>query len=666
MSQFATPTRAGCRRQFSRHLLHGIAALSIASLLLITSQLHSAPAVVGESIGQPNIVLILADDLGWADLGCYGNKIYRTPNLDQLAAEGLRFTDAYAASSVCSPTRASIQSGKYPARLDLTLWLNGKSPAHAKLLDAPHAKQLPLKEVTIAESLRTAGYVTASIGKWHLGDEPYYPQHQGYDLNVGGTASGSPAGGYFLLNKMTLPRAQQGEYLTDHLTDEAIRFIGANHKRPFFLYQAYHSVHTPIQGKPDLVQTYRDRMEKAGRQFNPAYAAMVHSLDENVGRIVAALDEHGIAEDTVVLFFSDNGGYHRVTDNAPLRAGKGYSYEGGHREPLIVRYPRLITAGGVCREPVVSTDFYPTMLELAGLPPSSEQHIDGVSLVRLFDEPAASLDREAIYWHYPHYSPQGGTPSGAIRQGDWKLIEFFEDGRLELYNLRDDLSEEHDQAAAMPEKVEALHAKLLSWRREVDAKMPAPNPNAGKRPPPARTSRGTQIMPSESFPGFDVLSDVEMTEVEMSESAPGYQLRSHTSGFALQKLAEPVRRASFKLQMRTRVEAPHNGFFVFGDVAEEAKLIKCGVFIGGNYAAIYEGTYPSSNVVKLPMELASGETYDVEVSVDLDAATVEMTVGGGNSPKKLSKRLSRRIEAIRYRGYSIVWTETAFGKITQH
>jgi len=440
-----------------------------------------SPAVAAQ---KPNIIFILADDLGWADLNCYGNRLYQTPHLDRLASQGMRFTDAYAASSVCSPTRASIQSGKYPARLDLTIWLGGHSPAGAKLLDAPFVTELALEEVTIAEALKPAGYATASVGKWHLGSEPYWPRHQGYDLNVGGTDLGSPAGGYFLLNKMRLPKARQGEYLTDHLTDRGIEFIRANAGRPFFLYQSYHAVHTPIQGKPELVAKYNKRMKSLGRKFNPGYAAMVESLDQGVGRILQTLDELKLADRTVVIFFSDNGGYHRVTDNRPLRAGKGYSYEGGHREPLIVRYPPLVDPGTVCREPVVSTDFYPTLLQLAGLPPRPRQHVDGLSLVPLLKDPAAGLGREAIYWHYPHYSPQGGTPSGAIRMGPWKLIEFFEDGHLELYNLEQDLGEKNDLAEKMPRKVRQLHRKLLAWRKTVDAKMPRPNPNAGKRTDP--------------------------------------------------------------------------------------------------------------------------------------------------------------------------------------
>ncbi len=429
----------------------------------------------------PNIVFILADDLGWADLGCYGSTYYQTPNLDRLASQGMRFTNAYAASSVCSPTRASIMSGKYPARLDLTIWLNGSSGTRRKLLDAPFAKHLPLEEVTIAEALKSAGYATGAIGKWHLGPAPFYPQHQGFDVNIAGTSNGSPAGGYFLPNRMNLPGAKKGDYLTDRLTDEALRFIEDRKDRPFFLYQSYHSVHTPIQGKPELVEIYRERDPGDGKQRNATYAAMVHSLDENVGRILQKLDQLGLSEKTAVFFFSDNGGFLGGTSNVPLRLGKGYSYEGGHREPCIVRLPGVTRPGTVCHEPIISTDFYPTILAMANVPAKPRQHVDGLSIVPLLSDPSATLDREALYWHYPHYSPQGGTPSGAVRVGDWKLIEFFEDGHLELYNLKEDLGEKNDLAADAPEKVKELHERLLAWRKSVDAKLPRENPAAAGR-----------------------------------------------------------------------------------------------------------------------------------------------------------------------------------------
>jgi arylsulfatase A-like enzyme len=591
--------------------------------------------------------------LGWADLGCYGNTYHQTPNLDRLAAQGMRFTDAYAASSVCSPTRSSILSGKYPAHNDLTIWLGGRSPAHAKLLDATFATELALEEVTIAEALQAAGYATASVGKWHLGGEPFYPEHQGFDLNVAGTSAGSPAGGYFLPNKMNLPGAKKGEYLTDRLTDEALRFIEAHRHEPFFLYLPYHTVHTPIQGKKELVELYQRRMKPGGKNTNPTYAAMVHTLDENVGRIMETLDRLELAERTALFFFSDNGGYHRVTSNAPLRAGKGYSYEGGHREPLIVRLPGRVEAGSVSSVPVTSVDFYPTILELAGVEgdPRHNACLDGVSLVPLLEQTGAPK-REAIYWHYPHYSPQGGTPSGAVRVGDFKLIEFFEDGHLELYNLSEDLGEKTNLADAAPEMARKLHEMLVAWRERVDAKMPAPNPNAGKRPPRRSVPA---VVPTKEFPGFDSLTDVRV-----ARAGEGYVFATSATGLALVKPDEPLGpAASFRLRLTPRAQHPANGFLVFGDGLADERLVKCGLFIGGNYAAIYEGTYPSEDLAKLPMPLRPDQTYELVVRTDLAQGVVEMTVG----ENRITKKLTRKIQAINYYGYAVITTESEFTPI---
>ncbi|MAG93847.1 MAG: hypothetical protein CMJ48_08880 [Planctomycetaceae bacterium] len=601
---------------------------------------------------KPNVVFILADDLGGVDLNCYGNEVYHTPHLDRLAQQGMRFTNAYAASSVCSPTRASILSGKYPARLDLTIWLNGRSPARAKLLDAPFAEYLPLEEITIAEALKEAGYATASVGKWHLGKEPYYPEKQGFDVNVAGTHSGSPAGGYHLPNRMNLPGARKGEYLTDKLTDAALEFISESREKLFFLYLPYHSVHTPIQGKPELVKQYREQKERTGKDFDPEYAAMLHSLDENVGRIMTRLDELKLSENTLVVFFSDNGGYHRVTSNAPLRAGKGYSYEGGHREPLIVRLPGVVRAGSVCDEPVTSTDFYPTILAAAGLPLRPRQHMDGVNLLPLLKDSQATLDRDALYWHYPHYSPQGGTPSGAIRGGDWKLIEFFEDGTLELYNLADDPSETKDRAAELPDTVKELHDKLLAWRKRVDAKLPSPNPNAGKPRQPAATLK---IRPTETFAGLDVLSAVE---VRKSES--GYELASDQTGLALVRAEQPFSRtATFRTTIRPSVGFPSNGFLVFGAGKQDSELVKCGLLVGGNSVSVFEGAYPSKQATKASGPLSGGKAYEIEVAADLQTGIVTLQVG----KHTVRHTLSRKIDAIRYYGHSVIRTRTSFGKI---
>ena len=652
---------------------------SLSFLLLVAVSIQAEAA----EPAKPNVIFILADDLGGMDLGCYGNKHYETPNLDRMAKRGMRFTDAYAASSVCSPTRYSIQTGKYPARGDLTLWLNGSSGNRRKLLDASAAKEMPLEDITIAEALLKAGYATASIGKWHLGGEPYYPQHQGYELNYGGWHSGSPAGGYFLPNKMPMAEMPKDGYLTDHLTDRALKYIEEKKDEPFFIYQSYHSVHTPIQGKKELVDYYREKFAKEGIRANATYAAMLHSLDENVGRILDKLDELDLTERTVVFFFSDNGGYLGATNNTPLRKGKGYSYEGGHREPCLVQYPPLVKAGSTCSEPVTSTDFYPTILELAGLPLMPEQHVDGVSLMPLLKAPGpgglplttqaiettdkpslppfffSSLGRNAIYWHYPHYSPQGGTPSGAIREGHMKLIEFFEDGRLELYNLKDDLSETNDLAADNPELVERLHGKLKAWREEVDAKMPIVNPNYGKNPPPRssaprRQTKPTNIDYTDEWAGFAALRNVRIEKSDF-----GLKLTSNTEAWAMRKLDEPVRRAMFKVKMQPRSAFPSNAALLFGDSPTDAGLVRCCLFLGGRQAAIYEGAYPSGDRTEAPLELRADRTYEVAVTVDLDAGTVKMQTG----KTTVTKKLSRKLDAINYVGHGIIWTEAEFSPI---
>jgi arylsulfatase A-like enzyme len=436
-----------------------------------------------------NFVFILIDDMGWKDTGCYGSTFHQTPHIDRLAAQGTRFTSAYAACPVCSPTRASILTGKYPARLRLTDWLPGRADRPSQKLLRPRFQQfLPLDEVTIARALKPAGYVSASIGKWHLGGKPYYPDKHGFDLNVGGTDKGSPPGYFFPYRNQrfgipTLPGGQPGEYLTDRLTAEAEKFITRNRDRPFFLYLAHYAVHIPLQAKKDLTARYQARVKPNQPQHNAIYAAMIASVDESVGRIRKKLAELKIADRTVVFFTSDNGGlsvkegpHTPATSNAPLRAGKGYLYEGGIREPLLIRWPAGGKAGAVCDVPVCSVDFYPTILELAGVKPDGKRVLDGVSLVPLLKQSGVPR-REALFWHYPHYSNQGGKPGGAVRQGDYKLIEFYEDGKLELYNLKEDVGETRDLAAKMPDRVKRLHRLLQDWRTAVKAQMPTPNPD---------------------------------------------------------------------------------------------------------------------------------------------------------------------------------------------
>jgi len=453
------------RRAFLRQAALGSLGLIGASRL--------APAAEGAGRTRPNFVFFLVDDLGWHDVGCYGSRIYETPNIDRLARQGMRFTDGYAACPVCSPTRASILTGKYPARLHLTDWIAGSRRPYAKLAVPDWTKYLPLEEITIAEALKPAGYVSASIGKWHLGGPQYRPEAQGFDLNFAGDHRGQPPSYFWPYRIPNVKTGKQGEYLTDRLTDEALKFIEANKNTPFFLYLPHYAVHTPIQAKKDLTAKFLKKGLRPKGQNSATYAAMIKSVDESVGRILARLDELGIADRTVVFFMSDNGGLEWITSNAPLRAGKGTLYEGGIREPWIVKWPGVVKPGSTCSVPVISTDFYPTILEMAGLKADPRQAPDGVSIVPLLKQ-TGTIQREALYWHYPHYHIT--KPGGAIRCGDWKLIEYYEDGRLELYNLRNDLSEKADLAARMPQKAAELRKKLDDWRRAVGAQMPTPNP----------------------------------------------------------------------------------------------------------------------------------------------------------------------------------------------
>ena len=438
-----------------------------------------------------NIVLFLVDDLGWMDLGCQGSTFYQTPNIDRLAQEGARFTDAYSACAVCSPTRAAILTGKYPARLLLTNWLpSGRWNPKARLREGRFLRALPLEELTLAEALREAGYRTVSIGKWHLGSEPFsLPEHHGFDVNVAGNAHGAP-GNYFFpydgdwkipttgrrAKWNVLPDGEPGEYLTDRLTDEAVKFLREAYKQPFFLYFPHYGVHTPLQAKEEMIARY-EQVPADERQGDPIYAAMVESIDESVGRVMATLEELSLEEQTVVIFTSDNGGFYKATSNAPLRANKGAYYEGGIRVPLIIKWPSVTTPGRVIGEPVTSSDLYPTCLAAAGQPPRPHQHCDGLNLQPLL-EGKSSLGREAIFWHFPHYNRHPSSfPSSVIRKGPWKLIETFDPEGVELYNLENDLSETTNLAAEQPELVAELRQQLDAWRHDVGAQTMKPNPD---------------------------------------------------------------------------------------------------------------------------------------------------------------------------------------------
>jgi arylsulfatase A len=410
----------------------------------------------------PNIVFILADDLGVNDLAAYGRRDHRTPNLDRLAAAGLRFTAAYVASPICSPSRAALMTGRAPARLHLTTYLPGRADAAPqKLLHPAIRQQLPLDETTIAERLRSAGYATAAIGKWHLGGAGYGPREQGFDVHHAGQATTTP----------DESEGGKGEY---DLTREALRFIDANRERPFFLYLAHNNPHIPYSAQQKLVDANRGA-------FEPGYAATVETLDDAVGRLLRHLDASGLRDRTIVVFTSDNGGLHmpegrhpRVTHNTPFRAGKGYLYEGGLRVPLIVRGPGL-TKGRVIDTPFLNTDWMPTLLELAGAPPVPA--IDGISQARMLTSDAPSSGSRPLYWHIPHYTNQGSRPAGAVREGRWKLVEHYDDGKVELFDLGADAGETSDVAPKEGARTAAMRARLREWRASVGAQENTPNPH---------------------------------------------------------------------------------------------------------------------------------------------------------------------------------------------
>jgi len=432
---------------------------------------------------RPNIVFILADDYGWTDTSFNGSKFYETPNLDRLAREGMTFTDGYSASPVCSPTRSAIMTGKYPARLHITSHLQGASNRlHFSKVLQPNARlELPLEEVTIAEVLGKAGYRTACIGKWHLGAKGFLPGDQGFQVTYAGDEAGSTSSFFYpkWKTKVDLEGAE-GDYLTDRLTSLAVDFIRENRERPFFLYLPHFAVHTPIEGKPEKVKKYAAKADEKNPQNYAEYAAMVESLDESVGRVMAALDELKLAERTLLIFTADNGGVvsrewkkRPVTSNLPLRSGKGHLYEGGIRVPTLARLPGVTKPGSVCRVPVLAVDYAPTFADFAG---ARMTGIDGRSIRKLLGG-AERWDRRDVFWHYPHYSPQLGRPAAAIRSGNYKLILFFEDSRVELYNLASDIGEQRNLAELEPNRAAEMKARLEAWLRETGAQIPQPNPN---------------------------------------------------------------------------------------------------------------------------------------------------------------------------------------------
>lgn len=488
------------RKSFAYATLLALATLNVGD----TSLANAADAK------RPNIIFILADDLGYTDVACYGSKYYETPNIDRMAAEGARFTDGYTCGPNCQPTRAALHSGQYGPRtgvytvgnIDRFNWRS------RSLRPVDNLTELPLDKVTLANSLKKAGYATGMFGKWHLGeDKEHHPGARGFDEAI------ASAGKHF--NFKTNPPTEYDEdaYLADFLTDRAVDFIDRHQEEPFFLYLPHYGVHGPHEAKEELIAKFKDK-PAAGGHHDPTYAAMIASVDESVGRVLAKLDELGIAENTLVIFSSDNGGvggYDRVgldkkigiTDNAPLKGGKGTLYEGGVRVPYVFRWKGTIEPGQTEATPIISVDLYPTLLELAGGELPADYPLDGVSYASLLKEQKPLERGKPLFWHFPGYlgataNTWRTTPVSVVRDGDWKLLEYLEDGHLELYNLRDDLSETNNLAEAKPEKARELHEKLQAWRQEIDAPLPTKNtpvadaqqPKAGKKGKKNRRGQG--------------------------------------------------------------------------------------------------------------------------------------------------------------------------------
>jgi len=462
------------RRQFLKSVGFGATALALPGCSPGSSRFTKAGK---NTKPKPNFLFILADDFGWSQLGCYGSGFYETPNIDRLATEGMKFTDAYAACPVCSPTRASIMTGKYPARLHLTDFIAGGNYPYEKLKQPEWQKYLPLEEITIAEVLRTAGYTTASFGKWHLSiakkppeSLPYNPDKQGFDESI-------------VTYKPASNRDPESDtHNVEIITEKSLGFMEKNKDRPFFLYVTHNTIHGPILGKKKLVEKYRNKPGSDLPQNNPVIGAMIEELDNSVGELLKRLDELKIAENTIVVFFGDNGGLERSAKQTPLRSGKANLYEGGIREPLIVRWPGVVQQGSICSEPIISVDFFPTFLEILGLKNKAGKSIDGVSLLPLLTQ-SGTLNRQAIYWHYPHYHSSSIGPCGAVRKGDYKLLEWFDEticgagNRFELYNLKQDIGEQNNLAKKMPRKTKEFRELLANWRNKVNAQMLTPNPN---------------------------------------------------------------------------------------------------------------------------------------------------------------------------------------------
>lgn len=467
------------RREFFK-----ITAISAATLSLPVRGIIGSASNAPVSKKRTNIILIMIDDLSWMDLHCQGNDRLDTPNIDRLALQGMRFTDAYSAAPVCSPTRAAIMTGQSPGRLGLTTHIPDRPqyrPKDATLLSAKTLNHLPLEHVTLAERLKEAGYATGFFGKWHmsrasaekgLSEQELRPEYQGFDLNIGGCSFGGPPSYFDPYRNPTIKSRLKGEYLPYRLADEAVTFIRAHRDEPFFVALWNYTVHWPMQAPQALIDKYEKRVGPGLK--DPRYGAMIEAMDTAVGRVLETIDELKLAGQTLVIFTSDNGGYDGVSDNRPLRASKGHLYEGGIRVPLIIRWPGVVSANTLCGTPVISTDFYPTLLDVSGLPHRTGKTLDGESIMPLLKR-TGPLKRKAIYFHYPNYAWHGSNRlGGAIREGDYKLIKRYDDDSVELYNLADDISEKRDLSGEMPQKASELKRKFDAWLIESGAIMPEP------------------------------------------------------------------------------------------------------------------------------------------------------------------------------------------------
>ena len=459
----------------------------ITNALCLTLGLAAMSVHGSEQVDRPNFVLIFIDDMGWKDVGCYGNNFVETPRIDRLAAEGVRFTDFYAAGAVCSPTRCALQSGQNQARIGITDFISGHWRPFERVITPRPAMALPLDTVTIAEALKSAGYKTGYVGKWHLGTGPQYqPDRQGYDFSA--VINGPHLPGRYRVQGRPDLKPRPDQYRTDFEADLCIDFIKEHREQPFFLMLSPYAVHIPLAAMSDKAEKYRRKAAEMKRELpHPVYAAMIEHCDEMVGRIVDAIDDAGLGDNTMVIFTSDNGGLYRrydyrehaddtVADLAPLMGEKGSLHEGGVRVPLIVKYPPLNKAGAVCSEPAITYDFYPTFVDLSGGKPPLNQTIDGLSLRPLLSDPHARLDRDALHWHYPHYHHD--RPASSIRERDWKLIEYLDGtGDVELYQISKDIGETKNLATEKRGRVGDLKQKLQAWRKSVLARMPLPNPS---------------------------------------------------------------------------------------------------------------------------------------------------------------------------------------------